>query len=111
MEGVLNPATMMAAMTVLVQTLAAPALAGEVVQVKISDLAFLPAEITVSVGDTVEWVNEDFIDHTATAKSGNWDVTVPAGKSAQVQINQSAPLAYFCRVHPNMTGTIHIANP
>ena len=31
-------------------------IAGEVVQVKINDLAFSPAEITVKAGDTVEWV-------------------------------------------------------
>ena len=44
------------------------ALAGETVQVKISDLAFSPAEITARVGDTIQWVNGDFVDHTATAK-------------------------------------------
>jgi plastocyanin len=97
-----------AAMIMLVQTSAASALAAEVVQVKISDLAFVPAEITVRVGDTVEWSNEDFIDHTATAKSGEWDVMVAAGRKAQVQINHAATITYFCRVHPGMTGTIHV---
>ena len=56
------------------------AFAGEVVQVKISDLAFTPAAITLRIGDTVEWVNGDFIDHTATAKTGEWDVMISAGK-------------------------------
>ena len=61
------------AMLVLLQIAStAPAFAGEVVQVKISDLAFTPAEITIHVGETVEWVNEDFLDHTATATGGDW---------------------------------------
>lgn len=98
-----------AALIVLAQALAVPAPAGEVVQVKINDLAFVPAEITVKVGDKVEWVNEDFIDHTATAKSGEWDVMVPAGKSAQVQLDHAATITYFCRVHPGMTGTIRVS--
>ena len=45
----------------------------EVVQVKISDLAFSPADITVKAGTTIERVNNDFVDHTATATSGDWD--------------------------------------
>ena len=87
---------------------AASALAGEVVQVKISDLSFSPAEITVKVGDTVEWVNGDFIDHTATANSGDWDVMIVAEKSARLQLTHSGTIAYFCRIHPGMTGTINI---
>ena len=51
--------------------LAAPSAAGEVVRVAINDLAFSPAEVTAKVGDTIEWVNGDFVDHTATAKDGS----------------------------------------
>ena len=88
---------------------AASALAGEVVQVKIIDLSFSPAEITVKVGDTIEWVNGDFIDHTATAKNGDWDVMIVAVKSAKLQLTHVGTIDYFCRIHPGMTGTIHIA--
>lgn len=84
------------------------ALAGEVVKVDISDLAFAPAEITIHVGDTVEWVNGDFIDHTATANSGDWDVLIPAGKSGRVELRRAGTVVYYCRFHPGMTGTIHI---
>lgn len=93
----------------LLQTACACALAGEVVKVDISDLAFAPAEITVQVGDTVEWINGDFIDHTATARSGDWDITIPAGKTGQAHLTRAATIEYFCRFHPGMTGTIHVA--
>jgi plastocyanin len=96
----------------LAQTLsAASAHAGEVVKVSISDPVFNPAEITVRVGDTIEWANADFIDHTATAKSGEWDVLIPAGKSARVQLIRAGSVTYYCRFHPGMTGTIFAADP
>lgn len=97
------------AMLVLLQIAsAAPAFAGEVVQVKISDLAFTPAEITIHLGDTVEWVNDDFIDHTATATRADWDLMVLKGKSAQMQLTRAGAFDYFCRFHPNMTGKIRV---
>lgn len=100
---------MRVALLVLMQAAsAAPALAGDVVQVKISDLAFMPSEIKVHVGDTIEWVNDDFIDHTATAKGGEWDVTVLAGKAKQLQLTHRGEFDYFCRFHPNMTGKIRV---
>lgn len=87
--------------------LAAPSL-GDVVRVTINDLAYSPAEIRVRVGDIIEWMNGDFIDHTATAKSGDWDVTIVAGKLAQLQMTHVGKFAYFCRVHPGMTATIDV---
>lgn len=87
---------------------AVPACAGEVTQIRISDLAFTPAEITVSVGDTVEWVNEDFIDHTATAKDGAFDVLVVAGKAARLPLTAAGTFTYFCRFHPDMTATLRV---
>lgn len=83
-------------------------IAGEVVQVKITDLAFLPAEITIKEGDTIEWVNDDFIDHTATANDGAWDVAIASSQSARQQFNHVGTSKYFCRFHPDMTGTVHV---
>lgn len=85
-------------------------LAGAVVRVAITDLTFSPAGITVKAGDTVEWVNNDFVDHTATAKNGDWDVAIPAGQSASQKMTKVGTFTYFCRVHPDMIGTIHVVN-
>jgi plastocyanin len=54
-------------------------LAGEIVEVDMSSLAFSPAHITIRRGESVKWVNKDFIDHTATGREGNFDLVVPAG--------------------------------
>lgn len=85
-----------------------PSAAGQVLRVTISNLAFSPAEIQAKVGDIVEWVNGDFVDHTATAETGGWDVSIVAGKSGQLQLTRAGTFSYFCRVHPGMTGTIHV---
>jgi plastocyanin len=88
--------------------LAVGALAGEVVKVSIGDLAFAPANITVRVGDTIEWNNTDLVDHTATAKNGDWGVDIAAGKSGRMELHRAGTIAYYCRFHPHMTGMINV---
>jgi plastocyanin len=85
-----------------------PLAAGDAIKVTISDLAFSPAEITAKVGDTIEWINRDFVEHTATDKSGAWDVDIAAGHSGALTLTTPGTFAYICRFHPNMTGTIHV---
>ena len=75
-------------------------------QVTIAKLVYAPAEITLHVGDTITWVNNDPIAHTATAAKntpgGPWEVMIPAGKSAAMQIMTPGTIDYYCRFHPNM---------
>ena len=52
---------------------------------KMEKLTFVPPEITAHVGDTIEWVNSDFVAHTATARDGSWDALIPvSGKKTVV---------------------------
>jgi plastocyanin len=88
--------------------LAAPSSAGEIVRVTINDLAFSPAQTTVKVGDTIEWVNGDFVDHTATDKGGAWDLAIAAGKTARLPIPTADTFTYYCKFHPGMTGRIDV---
>ncbi|CAN1721654.1 Amicyanin-alpha [Hyphomicrobium sp. 1Nfss2.1] len=88
--------------------LAAPSSAGEIVRVTIKDLAFSPARTTVKVGDTIEWANGDFVDHTATDKGGAWDLAIAAGKTARLPITTAGTFAYYCKFHPGMTGRIDV---
>lgn len=82
--------------------------AGGVVVVRIADLVFAPATVTAKVGDTVEWVNADFLDHTATAKDESFDLSLAVGHSGRLALTKPGRISYFCRVHPNMTGTIDV---
>jgi plastocyanin len=75
-------------------------------QVTIAKLVYAPAETTLHVGDTIEWINNDPIAHTATAAKnapgGSWEVMLPAGKSASMQMMTAGTIDYYCRFHPNM---------
>jgi plastocyanin len=84
----------------------APAFA-DTVTVTIEKLKFSPAEISVKVGDTLEWVNKDPFAHTATVKGG-WEVTIPPKKTASRVIQAGDTVDYFCRFHPNMKGKITV---
>ena len=52
----------------------APSDAGvQVHDVRIKDLKFVPADITINVGDTVIWTKEDSIAHTVTSEDASFD--------------------------------------
>ena len=98
---------MLAGLSLLIAAFVAgalPASAGTVT-VTINRLIFQPAEVTVSAGDTVEWVNKDPFVHTATVQDG-WEVQIPPHGSASHVMQEAGELSYFCRFHPNMKGRL-----
>jgi len=80
-----------------------------VVHVAIEDLVFVPAEIEVKVGETIEWTNNDRIAHTATVRNG-WEVMIPPGKKATKVAEAGDNVDYYCRLHPNMKGRIVVTS-
>jgi plastocyanin len=81
----------------------------DTIQVKMEKLGFLPAEIVAHVGDTIEWVNSDFVAHTATARDGSWDVLIPVNAKKTVVLKAEGTVEYYCKFHPNMTGRILVS--
>jgi plastocyanin len=79
---------------------------GQTQRVEMKDVAFVPAEIRVHVGDTVEWDNLDIAAHTATSKEGGFDVNVVPGRKGSTVAKRSGSFAYICRYHPNMKGLL-----
>lgn len=75
------------------------------VQVTIYNLQYSPEEIKAKIGDTVIWINKDFVAHSATV-IGGWDLNIEAGKSASLVLKKPGTFDYYCRFHPNMTGKI-----
>jgi len=96
------------ALATLFAVLLGTAAAAKVIRIEIDRIAFAPADVTAEIGDTIEWANNDFVDHTATARSGDWDLEIPAGATAQVEADRAGSLEYFCRFHPNMQGKITV---
>ncbi len=80
-------------------------------QVTISNFAFGPSTMTVSVGTTVTWMNADTAPHTSTADATSafqWDTGTinPGAASGPVQFTQAGTFTYHCNIHPFMHGTI-----
>jgi plastocyanin len=78
------------------------------VQIVMENLVISPAEVSAKVGDTLEWVNQDVFVHTATAKNGDFDVTLRPKKSATFVVTKVGTVDYFCRYHPNMKATLKV---
>ncbi|MFI5265305.1 MAG: cupredoxin family copper-binding protein [Candidatus Levyibacteriota bacterium] len=75
--------------------------------VQISNFSFSPAILTVKVGDTVTWTNQDSAGHSATADDKSFDTGImDQGKSGTVTFNKAGTYAYHCSIHPSMHGTI-----
>src|SRR5947209_18983711 len=82
--------------------------AAETIRVNVDKLAFTPAEISARIGDTIEWVNADFLAHTATARSKEWDVMIAPNKTGRLTLKRPGEIEYYCRFHPTMTGRIQV---
>lgn len=79
-------------------------------QVSIQGFAFVPANLTISAGDTVVFTNNDGAPHTATADNGSFDTgRLSRGQSAQLTFSGAGTFSYFCAVHPNMKGSITVS--
>jgi plastocyanin len=76
--------------------------------VNMQNISFVPAELTISKGTTVRWVNKDAIPHTATSDqnlfdSGNMDPNA----TFEFTFNNTGTFNYHCQYHaPHMVGKI-----
>ena len=80
-----------------------------------SNACYLPADIIINAGDTVNWVNIDTAAHTVTGgspadgPSGVFDSSlVMANAEFAFTFNDSGNYDYFCMVHPWMVGTVSV---
>jgi plastocyanin len=82
--------------------------------VNIYMMAFTPANITVAVGSTVVWTNNDGITHTVTSDDQGVDANVfdsgniAAGSKYSRVFSTAGVFAYHCTLHPEMKGTVTV---
>ncbi len=75
--------------------------------VTIQSFAFSPATLTVKVGESVTWTNQDSVGHSATSDDGSFKTSVLSqGQSGSVTFSKAGTFTYHCSIHPNMKGTI-----
>jgi plastocyanin len=79
------------------------------IQITMDNLVISPAEATAKVGDTVELINKDIFAHTATARNGDFDVTMPPKKTVTYVLKKAGKVEYYCRFHPNMKAVLNVA--
>jgi plastocyanin len=82
--------------------------------VSIRNFAFSPGSVTVSVGDSVIWTNNDGFGHTVTSKAGApaaFDSgTLNGGRTFTRTFTMAGTYSYQCNIHgPTMSGTITVA--
>jgi plastocyanin len=88
----------------------APAGAGAVT---VKQFQFMPGELTIQVGTTVTWTNQDEILHTATSgvtpgtSDRKFDGSMDGrGTRFSHRFDQPGTYAYFCSRHNSMTGKV-----
>jgi len=76
---------------------------------------FIPAQVSVSVGETVTWSNDDTAAHTVTSglpvegPDGNFDSSLfMAGTTFDHTFDEAGEYDYFCMVHPWMIGKVSV---
>jgi plastocyanin len=84
---------------------AAPAAATHTVVIEA--VVFQPRILTVHVGDTVVWRNQDPFPHTATSTAFD-SGPIAAGASWTYRTRQPGELAYVCTLHPTMKAVLHV---
>jgi plastocyanin len=85
---------------------------GKSAAVKMENIQFNPASVTIAPGGTVKWTNEDSVGHDVTAKDGSFKSGAPGGLSKGATFSHTFKKAgafkYKCTVHPGMEGAVTV---
>jgi plastocyanin len=75
--------------------------------VSIASFAFSPTTLTVKIGTTITWTNNDSASHTVTSDSGAFDSgSMAQSKTFSYTFNQTGTFPYHCSFHPSMKATV-----
>jgi len=74
---------------------------------------FKPSKLLIHSEDTVKWMNQDTVPHTATSVHFNsgliWPNDSNMGNSERsIKFDKPGTFAYFCQIHPHMSGVIFV---
>jgi plastocyanin len=86
----------------------------------LTDTAYQPNPVQVSVGDTVTWTNDDTQPHTVTSgqnaqpdgrfdSSPNFNPLMAPGQTFSHTFTEAGEYPYYCALHPNMVGTVSVS--
>jgi plastocyanin len=73
----------------------------------IDNFTFTPKTLTVDIGTTVTWTNHDDIPHTVVSTDGLFKSKArDTDETFAFTFGQAGTYAYYCSIHPKMTGQI-----
>jgi plastocyanin len=89
---------------------AAPEASGGAAEVSMKDIRFDPTDVTVNVGDTVTWVNDDTVGHDVTADdfTSGEPGAMENGDTFEHTFDAAGTFDYVCSVHPGMEGSVKV---
>ncbi len=77
--------------------------------VSIANFAYSPATLTIAVGDTVLWTNNQNVQHTVTSDTGTeLSGDLAAGATYQHIFGTANVYPYHCAIHPTMHGSVTV---
>jgi len=80
-------------------------------EVTIKGFAYTPATLTVKVGTTVKWINQDSVTHTVTSDTGLFESgEMATGDTYSFTFTQAGTFSYHCAMHPSMEASIVVTN-
>lgn len=77
--------------------------------VTIFRMKYNPAHLDVKKGDTVVWVNNDFVPHDVTEETNQKWTSKPFNQGEKWSKVVNEDIKYFCNLHKVMKGTISIS--
>jgi len=80
-------------------------------EVLIEDFQFVPATLTIKIGEAVHWTNKDNSPHKIILDDGSFESTSLTNNgisSANEIFKNEGTFTYYCSFHPSMKGTITV---
>ena len=82
---------------------------GNSVAVTIKGFKFVPADVTIKVGDNVAWTNEDTAPHTVESSDGTLKSDeLSKGDKYSYTFTKARKYDYVCGIHPSMHGSVTV---
>ena len=76
-------------------------------EISIKGNAFSPDNLSIKVGDTVTWINNDSYAHTVKASKSEFDSgNMASGAKFSFTFDKEGTYDYICGIHTFMTGKI-----
>jgi plastocyanin len=84
------------------------------VKIDYHEIAIEPDTLKVKVGSTIEWTNEDPVEHNVTSASGPTKFASKnfgEGGTFEIKVTKPGVIHYRCTLHPaTMNGTIEVVS-